>query len=267
LQVFNKFGTESGAKISFVYADDHALVRLWSLGLTFASLSTLNSYFSDKRRRFFLLFFAMGFDVDYPRSFLLKLIIIAVSLLSITLINPALLRKDIFLATGVPSLLISYNRIYVWPIFSYLSGHNFFQSQHLFFTALLKIIINSKYIKLSFFFFTAKRIFTLIALVFIVYYGISWVVFAFTGEAKIRVPVFTLWYSIPIQFGFLGFTFTVALAKHAFYQMEKSRFYLYVSDLGNYITTFICTSVNYSNLYYFYTDTPTILCPIIFYHF
>ena len=262
-EVINKFGTESGAKISFIYADDHALVRLWSLGLCFASIMALSKHLNVNQRRGYLLIFSVGF-IQIALGHYVGLILLALLLFALTFLISKSLTKEILFSLGIPTLLI----IFLAWVFSYFRALYFvvfLPLLALVLAGLLRSFINGKHVRWDFILRHERRILSILAIIFILYYGLSWIAFAIINrQVQIETPIFTLWYSLPIQFGFLGFLFTLTLAKNTLTKWKHLDFSLKFVMLMFGLLLISIAFINYSNLHLFYLIVPAYLVPYYF---
>lgn len=265
-EVFNKFGTESGAKMSMIYADDHALNRLWSLGVCLASIGALlNTRYAINGKRGYLLIFSVGFlQIGLGHS--TELILLALSLFAFAILTSKNLNKEILFAVGASTMLSAF-LIWVLGYSTDILKLNFLPFITLILAILLTRIINSQKIKKGWnYILTRKRIIlSVLAVIFIYYYGLSWIAFLSAyHQIQIGVPTFTLWYSPPIQWGFLGFLFTIVMIKGALTKWRDLVFHLKFILMLFTLLLITTVSVNCVNLYFFYVNVPANFMPYYF---
>lgn len=263
-EVVNKFGTESGAKVSMIYADDHALNRLWSLGLCFGSVAApLNERHSINRGRGYLLIFSAGF-LQIALGHSTELILLGFTLFAFTILTSKKSTKEILFAVGVSTLLSVF---FMWMFGYFIITFQVISLPllALIFAVLLKRFINSKYISWKFISFHKRTILNVLTIMFICYYGLSWIGFlSMYHQIQIAVPLFTLWYSPPIQWGFLGLLFTIFMAKCVLTRWKDLDFCLKFIMLMFSLLIFLTVFVNYFNLHFLYLNVPANFMPYYF---
>lgn len=260
-QLFNKIGTESGAKLSYIYADDHALIRLWSSGVTFASLSAIVKYFAGQRKRFLLVLFSIGLT-SIALGHSAEVTLISLALLALIIITGNL-DKNLFFATGLSTLLIVFiSWLFGYPNVTYFAA--LLPVLLLVFAALLKKLVNSKYVKFVVTIFSGKRILDFTVFICVLFYGLSWIAFIIYEQTQLVVPFVTLWYSIPIQLGFLGLLFIVTMVKNSLTNWENLDLGYKFSMLLLFLLLVFVMLVNYSNCNLYYLSTPTFVMPYYF---
>ncbi|MEM4889133.1 MAG: hypothetical protein QXJ64_06830 [Thermosphaera sp.] len=263
----DKFGMYSGATVSTIYADCHALVRLYGLGVAFSSIAALlSAYQNQDEWKKYILFFFFGFlqiTIGHPTENLL--LVFTLLILLLIAYNDKLFRnifKGIILLS-IFSLLFAF-------IFKYFKEILYsiiviIVIYYLSFYFLRKIIYRLNSILI---FTNNKKIFLkIIAIIFVYYYGLSFILFfSEYNNINIRYPIFTLWYSIPIQLGFQGLLFILTIIKYAIVG-KKLEFSMKYSMLMILFLLLFIIIVNYINLYFVYIILPYPVIPIYFFPF
>jgi len=257
-EVFNKFGTESGAKTSMIYADDHALNRLWPLGVCLASIAALlNIRYATNSKRGYLLIFSIGFlQIALGHSY--ELILLGLSLFAFSILTSKNLDKEFLFAVGASTMLSAF--------LAWVLGYStdflklaFLPSIALILAILLTRIVNSEKVKKGWnYILTRKRIvLSVLSVIFIWCYGLSWIAFLSAYyQIQIGVPIFTLWYSPPIQWGFLGFLFAMVMIKGALTKWRNPVFYLKFIMMMLTSLLILTVFLDCVNLYFFYLGSP-----------
>ncbi len=264
--IHDKFGMYSGATVSTIYADVHALVRLWGLGVAFASIAALLSAYRnpDEWKKYFL-FFSAGFlqiVLGHPTEvFLLAFTLSVITLLSHDKILLENTLKTIF--------LLSISALPFIFIFSY-PKEVFFSLISTIILCLLGIFLGKVIDRFGNFPFSIdarRKILKILAIAFMYYYGLSLIAFfSEYNNVNIRYPIFTLWYSVPIQWGFIGFLSTLAIVKHTL-TAKRWDFSLKYSVLMILFLLLFTATVNYVNLNLFYVGLPYPIMPHYFFPF
>lgn len=265
-RIHDKFGMYLGSTVSTIYADDLSLVRLWSLNAYFSSLCALLApHFNSKNKEGYLgyLFvFSAGF-IQIALGHPPELVLIGLSLFTFILMSGKEIFKDIFkwilplTILSLPLMLVlSYSTECVIALFFPLVLF----SLALPLRKLLKILVKN----------AEKTLFNLLSFItmplIVWYYGTAIISFVNNYDAvNIRYPIFTLWYSPPIQLGFLGLLFIVVIVKIAFID-KKVDFGLLFSLTMLSLLAFFILFLNYINLY-FYVGLPYPFIPIYFFPF
>ncbi|MEM3709053.1 MAG: hypothetical protein QXF43_05395 [Nitrososphaerales archaeon] len=265
-RIHNKFGMYSGSTVSTIYADIHSLVRLWSLNVYFSSLyALLTLHFNSKNKEGYLgyLFvFSAGF-IQIALGHPPELVLIGLSLFTFAIMSGKEIFKDIF-KWILPLTILSLPLMLVLSCSTECIIALFFPLV-LFLLALplqklLKILVKK----------AEKPLFNLLSFIImpltVWYYGAAIISFVNNYDAvNISYPIFTLWYSPPIQLGFLGLLFIVVIIKIAFID-KKVDFGLLFSLLMLSLLALFMLSLNCINLY-LYVGLPYPFIPIYFFPF
>ncbi|MDI6846753.1 MAG: LamG domain-containing protein [Candidatus Bathyarchaeia archaeon] len=264
--VSQRFGVHSGAIISPIYADDHALTRLWSLGLLFASMAALlKGYFNKDDSGGCLLVFSAGL-IQILLSHLIEAPLLSLSLIVLILFGKtsSKFKTGACIATIVSSTIgaIVYvlipvsNKIFVFisliPSLAILVALMIRKLYGVLCKRTICKRVRPKTPKLKTIFF----------MLFLYAYGLMWI--AFLGSSvSINWSIVTLWYHPAVEWGFLGLLsiFTLALLGLKKDELRFSlRFilFLFVFQL------ILLTALNYLNYYSSYIRPPYVLQPILF---
>jgi hypothetical protein len=264
--VSQHFGVHSGSIISPIYADDHALTRLWSLGLLFVSIAALlKSYFSENNLKESLLIFwiciiqvLLGHVTEVPLIALALFLLILIgrktsSRFTKTLFLSALISSTVstFLIALVYGLNI-YILISLAPLLAVIFAVGFLGAFHV----LSDIGLRTSLGKFS---QKAKALFFVL---FLYVYGLMWL--AFLGSSVwVGWPIVTLWYSPAVEWGFLGGASVLAIA---WFGLRKNnlQFGLKFALSLFLLQLILLISLNYLNYNLFYIQTPYPFQPILF---
>lgn len=269
LEVSSHFGVYSGAVVSPIYADDHALTRLWSLGLLFVSAgSLLKAHFSESSLEGGLLLFSLGFiqimlghitEVPLLALTLFLLILIkghsSLTTLKMTLLSTLILSIG---STFIVMLIHGLNKIFILISFTPLLAFVIATILHSGFNILRKIILVRNFVgKIS------RKLNAKISILFLYFYGLMWIAFL-SSPMWINWPIATLWYFPAVEWGFLGLMSIVTIA---WLGLKKSRFpfglkfsiFLLLLQLA----LLIC--LNYLNYNFFFIHQPYPFHPLLFF--
>lgn len=263
--IHNKFGMYSGATVSTIQAFVLSLVRLWSLGVCFASMAALISSCTSGKWRMYLFIFTAGFlqiVLGHPTEvFLVVFFLFALALLPNT--NIEICKKLVKLLSVLTMISLLLILVFQYVILRMCILATIFPLLLLISALVLRRAINIRSIKRYVAKLLNEKILCLIAIIFVYYYGLSWI--AFSGSytnVQICYPIFTLWYSPPIQWGFLGLLFTFMLIKSAL--TKKWDCSIYFNGLILILLTIFVVFINYINLYWFYTGLVYPIMPHFF---
>jgi len=259
-KIVYKFGTESGSKISLLYADDHALARLWSLGLLFITMYALLNYIQGNKES--LIFFIIGF-ISISLGHTAEVILIGIFIFSLNIIKEFILKKDFLISIFISLLFITF----ISQIFNYFSII-YFSIIYISVIIMFSYIINRyKLFNLyNFNKFTLKNyIKKTIIYFYLLYYSISIISFIiFYNVVNISTPIVTLWYSLPIQLGFPGLLFAIFLFIYSKHDINFDDHGTLFGILSLFILLLITILVNISNIYFFYVLVPAYIVPYYF---
>jgi len=262
-KIFNKFGTSSGAPTSTVYADDHALVRLWSLGLSFGFVAALLNILKGSKSRKFYLAVALACLIQIALGHTTEIILINVMIIPAILLTKtghsfketlAILGTST-LVSEVIALLLSYSFLSL-----ILIGSPFLI--FIFITVAKRVADKSS---AGLFLKSKRAFFNVIALLFIFYYGLSWI--AFTSNyyrVWIGVPLINLWYVFPIEWGFSGFLFLLALIKVASGRWDNMPNYLEYAIFAFFTLFSLVIFMDCINFFFVYTYVTNVFIPNYF---
>jgi len=266
-QISMHFGIYSGSIVSPIYADGHALPRLWSLGLLFASMTALiKGYYNADSKGDILIFslcfiqILLGHIAEIP---ILSLVLLALFLLgkpSLKFVKRVFLAMAVSSSIGVPVLMMlselnfNYALISFMPIFM-ITFAKFFSASY---NALRKYIHYKEQLIWIF-----QKIKGIPAVSFLYIYGLMWIAILSKSLIWIAWPIATLWYFPAIEWGFLGLLSVVALLRLGL-SKEKWSFGLKFIVLLLILQLTLLIVLNYLNYNFFYITTPYPLEPILF---
>jgi hypothetical protein len=261
--IHDKFGMYSGSTVSTIYADIHSLVRLWSLGVCFVfllALLSLNTNATKNTKGYLVMLLACLLQITLGHT--PELLLIGFASFSLILLTKYKALTNLLKMTML-STLISLPLMY---IFSYpkecILATIFFiilSSSIILFRKLIGLYERSNKKNLT-------LLLSIITLALIWYYGLSIIAFANSySSINIRYPIFTLWYSPPIQWGFLGLLFLIALIKSIILERKMDITLAFALLTCALIGIFIIV-INCLNLYY-YVGLPYPFMPIYFFPF
>jgi len=260
--IHDKFGMYSGSTVSFIYADVHALVRLWSLNVCFASLVALISCnLNGGYLKKYLTVFSAGFLQialgHTPEVLLLAFSLFALTFLSHSIeIHGKLVKILLFLTFSALSFMLWLDYPYECLISVSLP------------LCLLLLALSLKKVYLR---AISKRpirpfnrnVLCVACLILIWYYGLALTAFIIAyNSISIKYPIFTLWYSPPIQWGFPGLLFIFTLVKSVLVR-KNMEFGLAFNLLMFTLLGILIILINCVNLYY-YIGLPYPFMPIYF---
>ncbi|MBS7281383.1 MAG: LamG domain-containing protein [Candidatus Freyarchaeota archaeon] len=267
IKIHIHFGVFSGAIVSPIYADDHALTRLWSLGLVFASTAALLKGYLNKSPIEGLLVFSAGL-FQITSGHVTEIPLLAIILFTLLLIekkhSTSFTIKAFFMMIAVPivSIIIliflkTLQEIYIV----------------VFFLPMLAILLatvlnkNSTYLKelfsKRFLDKMLKNIKIVLIILFLFLYGLMWVAF-WTKYPYVFInwPIFTVWYAPAIEWGFLGLMAALTLVWLGF--KEKWEFGLKFVVFILAFQVLLIFALNYLNYNFYYIQTPFPFQPILF---
>lgn len=266
--LFSRFGFYSGSRVSTIYADGHALTRLWSLGLFFASAAAIMKICYDKKHvkeglfvlSIGILQILLGHMIEVP-------VLSIILLVSFIILKPdpkfyklfilafgSLAGLSCFFAILTFGLNYVYILISISPLISLLSA--------------ILILAISKQLSLHFhsnkptnsIFY--RRIIITLSIVLIFLYGLMWLAFVQKG-GNLTYAIATIWYLPAIEWGFLGL---VAITTLVWFGLRKMTL-----NLGLKITLSIIGAqlilllfLNILNYNLFYIENPYPFDPILF---
>jgi len=264
-QISSRFGVYSGAIVSPIYADDHALTRLWSLGLLFASMATLLKGCYDINPKGEILMFSacfiqilLGHITEIP---LLSFALLVLFFLGKPSSKLRMISSAIVFSSGIGAvtltLLYGLNFVYLFISFTpvlaiifatvILSGYNILYKR-IFRKGLLTRI--------------SKKIRSALTILFLYVYGLMWIAVS-KSHMWINWPITTIWYFPAIEWGFLGLLTVLALVKLGL-SKEKWQFGLKFIMFLLVLQLSLLIALNYLNYNFFYITTPYPLQPILF---
>jgi len=260
--IHDKFGMYSGSTVSTIYADCHALVRLWSLGVSFVFLSALLSLNLNTKNTRGYLAILLACLLQITLGHAPELLLIGAASFALIVLTKYEVLKGL-LKTTLLSTLISLPFMY---IFSY-------PEETILVTALFVISVSSTLLfrkLITFYKRINKKNFNLLlgimTLALMWYYGLSIIAFVNSYNiVNIRYPIFTLWYSPPIQWGFIGLLFLTALVKSVVLERKIDNALAFALLTCTLIGT-VVTVVNCLNLYH-YVGLVYPIMPVYFFPF
>jgi len=267
-QISRHFGIYSGSIVSPIYADGHALTRLWSLGLLFASMSALIKGHHSVDSKGEIVIFSSCF-IQILLGHIAEIPLLSLSLLALFLLgkpSPAFVKRT-FLATTVSSsicvatlmLLYRLNFIFIFISFMPILMIIFAKLLSVSYSALGRKYIcqRSRLTKIS------QGIKSVLAILFLYIYGLMWIAIASKFPMRINYPIATLWYSPAIEWGFLGLLAIIALTKLGLSE-KKWPFGLKFIVLLFFLQLALLAVLNYFNYNFFYITTPYPFQPVLF---
>ena len=263
--IFNKFGTSSGAPTSTIYAGWHGLNRLWSLGLCFGFIAALlNAYKGSPSKRWFLVVISACF-IQIALGHTTEILLLSVALFAFAALAPINHDFKEILATVGISTFIS-------EIFALIFGYSLsvlllIVFPFLAFTLIVitKKIVSARKTKLKPILQNKAAILNALAILFIFYYGLSWICFLSNYQRMlIGVPLFNLWYAFPIQWGFPGLLFSLTIVKITLTGWNKLHYCLKYALLAFTLLLVFTVFVDYANLLFFYMYVTNVYMPNFF---
>ncbi|MHA1832382.1 MAG: hypothetical protein ACTSV7_00185, partial [Candidatus Baldrarchaeia archaeon] len=263
-KIFNKFGASSGAPMSTIYADDHALVRLWSLGLSFGFATTLLRAYKDFQSRKLYLMVALACFVQIALGHTTEIILINVVIATFMILTKLQSFKEILAMLGssiliseIIALILSYSTLSLVLI----------ASPFLICTlvAAVKKISDENEVKWRLSLQNKTALLNTLAMLFIFYYSLSWIAFLSNyHRVWVRVPLVNLWYVFPIEWGFSGFLFLLTVIKILSIKQNNVPYYLKYAFLAFLMLFAFIVSVDCINAFLVYTYVTNPLIPIYF---
>lgn len=266
-QISMHFGVYSGSIVSPIYADDHALTRLWSLCLLFASMTALMKGYYSADSKGEVLIFSSCF-IEILLGHITEIPMLSLALLALFLLGKPSSKfiKRVFLAMVVSSSIST-------PILIMLNGLNFIYA-FISFMPILMIIFakfsSASYNALSKYILyrgqlagISQKIKSAFAVLLLYVYGLMWIAILSKFPIWINYPIATLWYSLAVEWGFLGLLFTIALVKLGL-SKEKWSFELKFIVFLLVLQLTLLIALNYLNYNFFYITTPYPVEPILF---
>ena len=265
--VSQHFGVNSGSIVSPIFADDHALTRLWSLGLLFLSIAALlKSYFSENNLKESLTIFSICF-IQIMLGHITEVPVIALVLFLLILIGgktSSRFKKAAFLAALISSsisaffiaLIYGLNVIYIlislMPLLAVIFGV-IFRSV---FDILSRVSFRNSLGKLS------QKVKAIFFILFLYVYGLMWL--AFLGShVSIGWSIATVWYSPAVEWGVLGFVSVLTMAWFGL-KNNKLQFGLKFAISLFLLQLILLIGLNYLNYNIFYIQTPYPFQPMLF---
>jgi hypothetical protein len=270
-QISVQFGKYSGTIVSPIYADGHALTRLWSLYLLFVVFSVLlkMSNLAEQNRGYELMIFLSGY-VQLLLGHGTEVPLIAIALFVLFILNVfdnKFTIKLLVLLTLISTVCFIILRkiggfsLMVTFLISYASIIAI--SSSIFLSIILKRIST---------YFLQRRIRRyhigylikcVLIIIFVHIYGLMWIAIFLKFPFYFNWPIATVWYSPAIEWGFLGLLATLAFTKLGC-KVASGDFGLkfVVSQFA--LQLVLLVLLNYVNYNYFYIITPYPFQPILF---
>jgi hypothetical protein len=268
------FGKYSGTIVSPIYADGHALTRLWSLYLLFVAFAVLLkiSNLSEQNRRYELIIFLSSY-VQLLLGHLTEVPLIAIALFILFILN-VFDNKFIIKLLMLLTIISTVSFIILRKI-SNFSPMVIFLLSYASIIAIFSSILLSTILKhISTYFSLSKNhrynynirhlIKCLLIIIFVHIYGLMWIAVFLKYPFYLNWPITTVWYSPAIEWGFLGLLAILALTKLLSFRATSwdSGLKFVVSQFAFQLILLIV--LNYVNYNYFYVITPYPFQPILF---
>ncbi len=265
--IAQNFGVHSGSIISPIYADDHALTRLWSIGLLFLSIAALLKAHSNKKNLAGgLIIFSAGL-IQILLGHINEVPLLALALFTIILFRRNLSSNFTKLTSLITISSVIIGALSVWLIFG---PNKIFML--ISFTPLFALVSGLFVVKLSG--IIGKRVpftslsekISKITGVFsfspFYIYGLMWIAFLIS-EVWIGWAVTTIWYYPAIEWGFLGFMAVLGLTL-VWRKKEKLTFGIKFLLLLLALQLVLLVSLNYVNFNFVYIQPAYSIQPILF---
>jgi len=261
-KMHERFGMYSGSTVSFIYADCHGLIRLWSLNVYFVSLISLISCYldGDYLKRYLTVFSASFLQIALGHT--PEIILLAFSLFTLTFLSHSIeihgkiIKLILFLTFSIIPFML-------WLKYPYQCLITILIPLSMFLIALSLKRIYHKTINKHISSLLKRNIIYTACIILIWHYIIALIAFLTKyNSVSIRYPIFTLWYSPPIQWGFPGLLFISTLMKSVLVR-KNMEFGFSFNLLMFTLLGILITLINCVNLYY-YIGLPYPFMPIYF---
>jgi len=262
-----RFGVHSGSMVSPIYADDHALTRLWSLGLYFVSVSALlKAYLNERNLTEGMLIFLISM-LQILLGHITEVTLIALVLFLLVLLKDntsSKFTKIISLTTLFSSIIGAFFIILTQDLSIILILTSFTPLLavllSVFFCKISNIRIKSAFVNSLSKIGEKTKIFFFVLFLYV--YGLMWLAFS-ELPVGISWSIATLWYSPAVEWGFLGLISVPALAWFGLKRC-KLHFGLKFAILLFLLQLIFLIGLNYLNYNFFYIQTPYPFQPILF---
>lgn len=259
-----RFGKYSGTIVSPIYADGHSLTRLWSLGLYFICVTALIKACLKQRdsKKYLVIVLItlfqilMGHVTEIP---LIALVMITLILTKGKISYPFL--RSIFLGTSVLSIIsVIFIYDFNWPLIMAIFSLPMAISFSLIILNIYYFICKYSFIK-NIFKTLSKILRRVLSIILLYIYGLMFIAF-FNFNVAINWPIFTLWFSPAIEWGFLGLISIPTLAL-ILWNKKISDNLIFIIILFT-LQLFFVICLNYVNLTFSWIYTPYPIEPLFF---